>query len=263
MKEEDGLLAGLRQHFVDDFRDRLDTMEALVRDTIAGKLPPEEGLPAFRRELHSLKGTGTTFGFPTVTLICHKAEEYLSQARPNEFPDALQISAFLDPLGVLLEQSVDLAEDDRTRLIEGLPSYRSPDAAAKVLGDKPTEALLVVGSRTIRHKLRLELEQFNFKVTSVSSGLEAFGIVSHWRPAVAIISGTIDEMDGFDLIRALDAMEATRDIPLIAVTSLARNHAKLQTLPDSVPVLRLDENIASEIADSLTDLEFRKLLAAV
>ncbi len=69
----------LREAFVADLEVRVGRLEAIYGRLEGGA---EDGtlLPRLRAELHDLKGTGTSFGFPEVTAIASHAETFAAGA---------------------------------------------------------------------------------------------------------------------------------------------------------------------------------------
>ena len=72
-------MASLRIEFIERANDHLDELDAAIRSAehdSAGKFPDEY---EFRRSVHSVKGSGGTFGFPLVTVIAQRLEDYMSE----------------------------------------------------------------------------------------------------------------------------------------------------------------------------------------
>ena len=79
-EDRDQILAKLRGELLTDALERLeDIAEELVKSSSPGN-DSEETLLAVRRQFHSLKGMGGSFGFPTITLVAHRLEDYLARA---------------------------------------------------------------------------------------------------------------------------------------------------------------------------------------
>ncbi len=72
---DDRIVAQLREAFLADARERIDLLQESLREAAA---TAEKVLLTIRREAHSLKGTGASLGFPVVTLIAHRLEDYIA-----------------------------------------------------------------------------------------------------------------------------------------------------------------------------------------
>jgi len=57
-RKADAIVDLMRDDFLDDFRDRMRTAVAIRTETVADATCAKDRLAAFRREIHSLKGTG-------------------------------------------------------------------------------------------------------------------------------------------------------------------------------------------------------------
>ena len=68
----------LRVEFVDDARDRLQVMYDALDGLAKGERSEVSVIGVIRLETHNFKGMGTSFGFPTVSLIAHRLEDYMS-----------------------------------------------------------------------------------------------------------------------------------------------------------------------------------------
>jgi chemotaxis protein histidine kinase CheA len=76
----DQILAQLCSEFLVDAQDRLEDIAHELKTSQTPDSDAEETLLAIRRQCHSLKGMGGAFGFPTITLIAHRLEDYLARA---------------------------------------------------------------------------------------------------------------------------------------------------------------------------------------
>jgi HPt (histidine-containing phosphotransfer) domain-containing protein len=78
-------------------------------------------LTAMRRETHNLKGLGSAFGFPTISLIAHRFEDYLQNLGPGRLSDT-ELQQFLDRLDALITAGVDPGLDQASGLVRSLPA---------------------------------------------------------------------------------------------------------------------------------------------
>ena len=67
--DNEGILLELRREFLIEARDRLDDAQAALEGIYTGTIDRGEAITVMRRNVHSLKGMGKSFGFPTVSLV--------------------------------------------------------------------------------------------------------------------------------------------------------------------------------------------------
>ena len=82
-------------------------------------------------------------------------------------------------------------------------------------------ALVVDDSTVSRRILASLLESAGLQVITATGGLEGIGLARQHRPDVIFMDVKMADLDGFSATRRLIADEATRDIPVIAVTASA------------------------------------------
>jgi len=85
------LLAGMRDDFIRELPERCDLIEESV---LAMGQDPAGALDDLFCHVHSLKGSGGTFGVPLITRICHQFESFVSAARGRFDPLAVTHAHF-------------------------------------------------------------------------------------------------------------------------------------------------------------------------
>ncbi len=68
----------LRQEFIDMAGDRLSALDEVIDQARGGIMPGPEAISQIRRTAHNLKGMGGSFGFPVITTVAHRLENYLT-----------------------------------------------------------------------------------------------------------------------------------------------------------------------------------------
>lgn len=256
-KTSDEIVAALRQDFIDDSNDRLLAMEQCLRDAAEGHRDPHDARNDFWRELHSLKGTGSAFGFPFITMIAHRLEDFVGHVEPDKFGVSPDIQVYLDWIHRVFDQGEDPDDSNWAEIFEALPGHKFE--ATPGSKEAPLQVVLVSEARTVRHGVRRDLETYGFQVTVFSDSFEAFAFIVQRQPDVVIIAATIDGLSGFDLIHALVSMPTTRRIPVALLTSFDNDHPDVLALPEHVPVIRLGAGFKQEMAKALSSFEYRFL----
>jgi signal transduction histidine kinase/CheY-like chemotaxis protein len=120
---------------------------------------------------------------------------------------------------------------NRERLSRMVQRFRSPAGGARILvvEDDPLQ----------RERARGWLETQQWNVQEAANGQEALTRLQQQRPDVILLDLMMPEMDGFELVAALQKDNAWRDIPVIVITALdldARDRERLNSGIQSVLV---------------------------
>jgi signal transduction histidine kinase/DNA-binding response OmpR family regulator len=96
---------------------------------------------------------------------------------------------------------------------------------------KEMELILIVeDSPTQAEKLKYFLEQHSYKVIVTKDGKEALNFIRKTKPSLVISDIVMPEMNGFELCNQIKSNEATLEIPVILLTSLAGSEDVLEGL---------------------------------
>ena len=84
------------------------------------------------------------------------------------------------------------------------------------------EKILLVEDNPVNRRLaEFLLRSQGYKVLEATTAQEAFEILKSERPALIVMDSQLPGMDGLETTRKLKEDPATRDIPIVAVTSYA------------------------------------------
>ena len=246
----DLLVDQLSVEFVEDAHDMLDKLDNLVID--ADSVDPGDLLLEARRIIHSLKGSGTTFGFGDVSIIAVRAEDYLAELDRLEPAHRTNIQAFSDAMRRALDGEDAQSRDLKTE-IRQLPTRWSFE-----VGDievREVEVMLVSTAKVLAHKVRNELQACGYRVSTVASPVMALEIAIRTQPDLIISSTVLDGMTGVDLARALSVITSTDQIPFALLTSFERGHHELSGLPIAAGIIRVGPHFGDDVADILGRFE--------
>lgn len=105
---------------------------------------------------------------------------------------------------------------------------RVPAATAPVVIAPERLPLLVVDdSAVVRAKLLKLFSEAGHEVVAARDGVEALELVGQTRFGVLITDLEMPNMDGFELIKAVQGALATEDLPIIAISGHEELHARL------------------------------------
>jgi adenylate cyclase len=113
---------------------------------------------------------------------------------------------------------------DRDRLIALLQPYQTRE--------RRTRVLLVEDDPTQRERIRFWLESEQWQISEAENGRVALDRLADDAPDIILLDLMMPEMDGFQLITALQERPAWRGIPVIVITSLdltAADRARLNS----------------------------------
>jgi len=248
----DNMVANMAQDFLADAVSILGDLGVLISETKAGKVDTGYTLQTVRREIHTLKGQGGSFGFPSITAIAHRLENYLHDLQtltPRQMDDAL---VFIDRLQEIADAGANPDDDEVSRIVRSLPAKgAAKDDFQETSG---LEILLVAGSRIVRRAIEGELNKRGFRVVTVASPIDVFESAIRTRPDMIIASAVMDKISGIDLARALKSMTPTRHIPFALLTSFDESHPELRDLPDDVSLVHHDRDISAELDEAVRRL---------
>ncbi|MHA1597703.1 MAG: Hpt domain-containing protein, partial [Alphaproteobacteria bacterium] len=109
--DTDGILAQLRQEFIETARDQLDDIETKLDWLASGQGNVEKELFSIQRHIHNIKGQGATFGFPLTGRVAHMLEDYLINADGIQAESIADIRVYLSLMADLISTSESIAHD--------------------------------------------------------------------------------------------------------------------------------------------------------
>jgi len=242
--------ANLRQSFREESEERLAGMDRLVEKAMSGKISFSAVPSQLRRDTHTLKGMGEASGFPLVSLVAHRLENYLDDIDPAHADDALiDIRAHIDAMAKAME-GVTIDDNAIASVLRSLPIPRAfnPDDIEL----RNVEALLVTSSRVVGRLVARDLAACGIRAILTQSATEAFTLAIRMKPNLIITSATMAELPGTDLARALTAMATTNKIPVAILTSLAEDDPGRRTLPAGIPTIRTGAHLSDDLAAVIT-----------
>jgi PAS domain S-box-containing protein len=113
---------------------------------------------------------------------------------------------------------------DRKQMVQLVRRFQLPA--------RPTRVLLVEDDETQRSRIRGWLEPQSWVISEAENGRTALARLREGKPDLIILDLMMPEMDGFQMVAALQAEAVWRDIPVVVITSLdlsAEDRARLNT----------------------------------
>ncbi|WP_208281304.1 hybrid sensor histidine kinase/response regulator [Massilia oculi] len=109
-------------------------------------------------------------------------------------------------------------------ILDPLALAQQPQAAAQVKKEvarqvrRPT-VMVVDDSLTVRRVTQRLLEREGYRVQLAKDGVEALEFIGQGAPDLMLVDIEMPRMDGFDLTRNVRGNDATKDIPIVMITS--------------------------------------------
>ncbi|WP_431264661.1 response regulator [Roseateles chitinivorans] len=105
-----------------------------------------------------------------------------------------------------------------------------PVPAAAETSQERLPLLVVDDSAVVRAKLVKLFSDAGHEVVAARDGVEAMELLGQTRFGVLITDLEMPNMDGFELIKAVQGALATEDLPMIAITGHEELHARLHQI---------------------------------
>jgi CheY-like chemotaxis protein/HPt (histidine-containing phosphotransfer) domain-containing protein len=242
-----------RDEFLTDARERLGSIEAALGGNGRGGGDVGAGagsLVRVRREVHNLKGMGGSFGFPVISLIAHRLEDYIAELPVLDARQVADATIFIDRMQDIVDAGRDPDDAEARTLVRGLPAHPGFQPGSAEI--RNVEVLLVSPSRAVSQIALRTLRSLGFRVTTASSAWEALELAVRARPDLIITSAVMNGVSGIDLSRAFSAMAVTEELPIAVLTSFEKNHPELQRLPSDVAIIRLDKTFEEDLAEVIS-----------
>ena len=147
---------------------------------------------------------------------------------------------------------------DATELVSRLKEFN----LVPRVGEK-TCVMVVDDEAPNREWLRLVLEPAGFDVVLAGGGRAAIALAKSRKPGLVILDLLMPGVDGFDVVDALRADKATRDIPIMVLTSKNLTEADLRRLRDRVSaIVRRGSTGAVDLLELLREVLAKRPVAA-
>ena len=170
---------------------------------------------------HIMKGSGTSFGFPTITDLGAALEQdarhgnaAASRARVAE------LAAYLGELDLGAEPATPVPEVD-------LVTPPEPQVPSSLLGSRRRRIALVEDDEDLRFAFRLMLERRSHQVYETENGVDGLACILAQQPDVAIVDIGLPGIDGYEVARRVRQMLGL-SMMLVAMTGHGRESDRLQ-----------------------------------
>jgi len=242
----------LEVEFRDSASDQLERVDSLLsagRD--AGSISASDR-DSIYRAAHTIKGLAASIGRNLTSVVAHRFEDFLADIKEPTPRHIGDMQKFVDALNDLVDGTVKESKVNAAEFVRKLPSRRVEDFGDVVAHD--VEVFVIMPDDAVSRHVMRELQACGYRVTREGNSFRAIEIAAMTRPDLVIATGVLDMLSGVDLISALHAMPATREIPVALITSATREEVAQDGLPENVPVIRKGADFGDDLTDALTEL---------
>ncbi len=239
------MLLQLRNSFLEEMPEKLDRLDQLLvaMEESAGN---SELFNEFYRIVHSLKGSGGTYGLHIITTICHQLEDLLNSISGGARPSPELISTSFDYID-LLRATLNLIQAGDTsypEIEERLLKLR------KLIHPKQFTALIVDDSKLLTQIYLEALKEFPVRPVVMSDGYAALLRALAEPFDLLITTNEMPLLNGIALIGALKlSTSGNRNIKTVLVTSNQDIYAKRGRATDSDYYIAKNSNLAQNLAE--------------
>lgn len=242
------MLLQLRNGFLEEMPEKLDRLDQLlVAMEEAGV--DSESFNEFYRIVHSLKGSGGTFGLHIVTTICHQLEDLLNttDGGTKYTPALISISLdYVDLLRAALEQ-FHAGDTSFQRIEERLGELH------RKLAPKHFTVLIVDNSKLLTQIYLQALAELPVRAVMMDDGLVALRRILTEPFDLLITTNEIPVLNGIALIGALKlSASKNRNVKTILVTSNKKITSYTNRSTDADYIIVKDAKLAQNIIDVTT-----------
>lgn len=209
------LLAGMRLNYLDELPEKINNLEIILL-ALEENPDNQEHYNELYRNIHSMKGSGGSYGIDILTNICHQMENFMQEIQGDgDIKQNVFANLFL---------CIDLLRDARSVAANSISDYSEIESRLNQLyqsakNNKPA-ILIAETSPTLTSMYRQILSSLPVQITCINDGLPALEqLIRH--PYNLIIAGKeLKTLNAYALVAALRYSNSlNQKIPAIILSS--------------------------------------------
>jgi len=237
------LLQELAGDYLDQSIDQMENVESCIENIRFGRGKRGDNILEIKRAIHSIKGGGSSFGFSSITHICHSFESFIESCDSIDSIDAGHLLTYFDAINAILIDRREPDEEEREMLLKSLPTGRSHLTSSKTY----VGSCLVVMPKNLQRKIiSQELAQLGLKVVLESDPVSAINTALDLRPEYFVTSVVTDRLSGIEtanIIRTISCLKNTK----IAILAAGEHEEILANKPAESSVIKKGPRFAKEL----------------
>ena len=238
------ILADMRQDFIDNTRDMLGDIDEEIEALQSGLDNSEQHILEIKRIIHSIKGAGSAFGFPTVSKVAHGLEDYLETSGDVSTVMADDLRVFISTMSAILIAGEEPDAELAHMMLRSLPTGRRQSGIRAL--DKGS-ALMLMPRGVQRKIIGQELAQLGYKVSILENAVEAIDMALTLKPDYVITTYALKRMTGIELAWSLQMFQATRNVKVAVVTADEITDEMLESLPPQTSMIKKGPRFSLEL----------------
>ncbi|MCW8914693.1 MAG: Hpt domain-containing protein [Magnetovibrio sp.] len=238
------ILADIRQDFMVNTRDKLDDLEEEIEAIRMGADNPEQHILEIKRVIHSIKGAGGSFGFPTISKVAHGLEDYLETTGDVSTVTADDLTVFINTIADILMAGDEPDHELAHMMLRSLPTGRRQSGVRAL--DKGS-ALMLMPRGVQRKIISQELAQLGYKVSILEKPVEAIDMALTLHPDYVITTQALGPITGIELAWSLQMFAVTRDVKVAVITADDISDDMLESLPPHTTVIKKGPRFSLEL----------------
>tara|TARA_R110000787_G_scaffold63679_4_gene143473 strand:- start:37649 stop:38410 length:762 start_codon:yes stop_codon:yes gene_type:complete len=239
------LLQEMAGEYLDESWDRLEKVELCIDRIKAGLGKRGDNFLEIKREIHSVKGGGTPFGFSSISHICHSFESFLESSDSIDTIDPIDLEAYFLAIKSIVNERREPDEKEKEMLLKSLPTGRSRiGSKAAYVGS----CLIVMPKNLQRKIIAQELAQLGLKVALEEDPISAINTALDLKPEYIVTSKVIDRLSGAEvarIFRSISEFERTK----VAILTASDQSADIIDLPKNCSIIQKGPSFAREVFD--------------
>ncbi|KKJ78387.1 hypothetical protein WH95_03600 [Kiloniella litopenaei] len=239
----------LRIEFVDQCQMVTDELESLLNNVYDGKQDPRKAIELIRREMHNLKGQGGILGYPVISMIAHRLEDYLVKEQALDISRIDDINVYLDHIRGIVVRDQLPSEAEVNELLRSLPHFGFAGHSELERGTifEDVEVMMVTSSKLHRQRLESALKKPGWRLIFFARTLDLLENALASPPNGVIVSGELPLVSGAELARVFLALEKLRNVPVAILTSRSKNHKSFVSLIESVNLISTGQDFIRDV----------------
>ncbi len=212
----------LRMAYIDRLQNSVESIDHILAQKEIGTLS-RDTLQRAMHLAHGLAGSGTTFGFPEITMAGQKIDMFLVRAfksmGANDILNEKNYQTYESMMMILRHACQDaLQADEDDEGVVAPPQVKSETTTAK----NDFMVLIVDDDNNLSDLLSIRLRQKNIRVMNASDGETALKIIQHDAPDLVVLDINLPGMSGHDILRRLKQDPEHVAMPVLMLTANAQ-----------------------------------------
>ncbi len=244
----DAVMDGLRREFIDSAHDMLMDTDQLIR-RMSSDIRAEDAFLELRRNIHTIKGQGGTFGFPLITTVAHLLEDFIDTVTEINNDATQGIQAFVDQISALLDRDAPPTAAEEQFILHALPNVRATEFSDQIVKD--LRALVVMPESIQRKIIGQELVSCGFRLNFASTAVSGLEAALAFPPDIVLSSMEIQGFTGSELAKVFHSVRDLTASRFILITSHELEHERMRELPEGTRIIQKNANFAEQLVDCL------------